>query len=368
MPRYRMAFFERLREDIAGVGIKLEIAYGRKDDEGASLGLDGRLVGGIEINNKRISIGRRHFLWQPCLRLASQADLVIVEQASRLLVNNVLLLMQSVGLARVAFWGHGANLQQHSASKTGELLKRVVSRYPHWWFAYTESTKERVAGLGYPSERITVVQNAQDTEELARIVDQLGDADARAFRDAFDLGSGPIGLFLGSLYREKRLPFLIDAGEHLARLRPDFRLVVAGDGPDRHVVEDAAERFEWLRYVGRLEGVHERAQALTAASAVLMPGLVGLVVLDAFAAGKPLVTTAIDYHSPEIEYLRDGENGLMVAGADDPEVYANAIASLLRDDTRYQYLVAGCMRARTVYTLEAMVQRFIRGVADALAA
>jgi L-malate glycosyltransferase len=39
---------------------------------------------------------------------------------------------------------------------------------------------------------------------------------------------------------------------------------------------------------------------------MLMPGLVGLAVLDAFADGIPRVTTVIEYHSPEIEYLVPG--------------------------------------------------------------
>ena len=98
-----------------------------------------------------------------------------------------------------------------------------------------------------------------------------------------------------------------------------------------------------------------------------MPGLVGLVVIDAFATGKPLVATAIDYHSPEIEYLRDGDNGLVVTDADDPEAYANAVAGLLEDDTRYGMLVSGCRESRSEYTLEAMLQRFTHGIADALA-
>jgi hypothetical protein len=37
---------------------------------------------------------------------------------------------------------------------------------------------------------------------------------------------------------------------------------------------------------------------------VLMPGLVGLAVLDASALEVPLVTTAVPYHTPELTTLK----------------------------------------------------------------
>ena len=101
--------------------------------------------------------GRHELIWQPCLKEAMNADLVIVEQASRLLVNYALLGLQAARMTKVAFWGHGANLQRHSANALSESVKRVVSRHPHWWFAYTDGCRDRVAGIGYPADRITVV-------------------------------------------------------------------------------------------------------------------------------------------------------------------------------------------------------------------
>ena len=44
----------------------------------------------------------------------------------------------------------------------------------------------------------------------------------------------------------------------------------------------------------------------------LMPGLLGLAVLDAEVMGLPVVTTRYPWHSPEIAYLRDGETGVIV--------------------------------------------------------
>jgi glycosyltransferase involved in cell wall biosynthesis len=97
---------------------------------------------------------------------------------------------------------------------------------------------------------------------------------------------------------------------------------------------------------------------------MMMPGLVGLVVVDAFAAGLPLVTTRIDTHSPEIEYLEPGVNGLVTEP--DAGSLATACVELLQSPPLLERLRAGCSESSRVYTLEAMVERFARGVQDAL--
>ena len=99
---------------------------------------------GVNRPNRVIRLGRRSLVWQPCSREARDADLVVVDQASRLLLNYWLLHQQHRGRTRVALWGHGENLNRPNASRIGEEIKRRMARMPHWWFAYTEGTRERV--------------------------------------------------------------------------------------------------------------------------------------------------------------------------------------------------------------------------------
>ena len=99
---------------------------------------------------------------------------------------------------------------------------------------------------------------------------------------------------------------------------------------------------------------------------MLLPGVVGLSVLDAFAMEVPLVTIELSGHGPEIDYLRDGENGLKLPAGTGPQGYAEAVAALLSDGARYERLKEGCRSAAQVYTLEAMVGRFADGVLEAL--
>jgi glycosyltransferase involved in cell wall biosynthesis len=295
------------------------------------------------------------------------SDLVIVEQASSLLLNYVLLAASRVGLGpSVALWGHGVNLQKHAASGLGERLKRRYSRWPHWWFAYTDGTQQRVEELGYPGERITVVQNAIDTQGLARRIAALEPKVREEFFRRHGLTEGYVGVFLGSLYPEKRLAYLAEVATQIHSLVPQFRLLIAGDGPDRPIAERVAAENEAIIYLGRQDGA-QRDLLLSSASVTLMPGLVGLGILDAFAAEAPMVTTAVEYHSPEIEYLEDGVNGLVMPAASTPEEFAAAVVQLLGNDLLLARLRGGCRRSLRVFTLQEMVQRFKAGVLEAIA-
>lgn len=143
-------------------------------------------------------------------------------------------------------------------------------------------------------------------------------------------------------------------------------MLFVGAGPEAAYVEQQAATTPWLHYVGPRFG-SDAVPYFMLSRLLLMPGLVGLVVLDAFALEVPLVTTAVPYHSPEISYLRPGENGVVVTEADDAHAYAHAVAGLLRDNDQRQRLVAGCHRESQRYTLENMVARFKDGITQALA-
>lgn len=367
LAHYRVPFFSRLREELASSGIRLTLVHGRPTRRGGPRSNTRTLDWAVEKPNRVLSIGGHELVWQPCVRLAADADLVIVEQASRLLVNYVLMGLQACGAVRVAFWGHGRNLQRHRAHRVGESVKRLVSRYPHWWFAYTDPTKARVARLGYPGDRITVVQNAIDTHGLETVCRSIGDDELAAFRRRHELGSGPLGVYVGSLYADKRLQFLVEASDLVAQRLPDFRLLVIGDGPERRTVVAQAAQRGHLRYLGPLFD-REKAVALTASRAMLMPGVVGLAVLDAFAARVPMITTALDSHGPEIDYLVDGRNGVVAPDPGAVDEYADRVVDVLTDGRLHGRLAAGCAQAARTFTNEAMVSRFAAGIRAALAA
>ena len=171
--------------------------------------------------------------------------------------------------------------------------------------------------------------------------------------------------FVGGMYEDKRLPFLITACEVIRQELPDFEMIFVGDGPESAVVAKAADRHSWIHYVGaRFDG--ELVPYMLLAKLALMPGLVGLGVLDSFALRMPLVTTDVPYHSPEIGYLQNGVNWLVISGRCDPSDYAAAVVATLRDTDLRERLRRGCEQSSALYTVEAMADNFADGVRRAL--
>ena len=79
-----------------------------------------------------------------------------------------------------------------------------------------------------------------------------------------------------------------------------------------------------------------------------------------------MVTAKLPFHSPEIEYLENGRNGVMVDDPDDVEAYAGEVARVLVDEEHRARLQTGAEAALAEYTIENMARRFADGVVLAL--
>jgi glycosyltransferase involved in cell wall biosynthesis len=367
LPHYRRPFFELLRQRLNEAGVELDLLYGQPAPIDAAKRDTADIAWASKRRNRIFTVGSQDLLWQPCLDAVSRADLVIVEQASSLLVNHVIYLLARAGRTRLAFWGHGRNLKAHDASPTGEALKRFESRRVHWWFAYTESTAAIVRNLGFPESRITIVQNAIDTVTLRRQREAIDAQTLDALRRHLGIRGDQVCIFAGGMSREKRLSFLLDACRLIRQRVPTFEIVFLGAGPDQGLVRQAAQRDPWIHYVGPAFD-EEKVPYFALARLSLMPGGVGLGVLDSFALGVPLVTTSSPAHGPEIEYLENGVNGVIIKETTDPTDYADAVAALLLQPSRLENLRKGCRLAADRYTIEEMVERFATGTLDALSA
>lgn len=356
---YRVPLFERLRKDLHEDGIELRLLYG--DPAPSELTKqDGADISWGEKLTTRYYFDK-FLCWQPYFSQVRGADMVIVSQENKLLCNLWPLFCPRP--YRLAFWGHGVNMQASRWAGLQEMFKRCTTTRVDWWFAYTGLSEAIITRQGFPAEKITNIENSVDTSALQAHLDAVVMSEIEDLRAELNLGNGPIGLFIGSLYTEKRLDFLLDAGAKLTQRLPDFRLIVIGDGPLRSMLDAAASEHPWLRYVGRQEG-RDKARFLKVASVIMNPGLVGLGILDALVAGVPMVTTDCGLHSPEIDYLRHGENGFMTANS--LHDYVQAVERVLSDAALTNHLREGRAKSAYHYTIENMAAQFRAGILKAL--
>lgn len=359
LTHYRVPFFEFLRNLLTERGITLRLLIGDPDEQELLKHDQGILPWAVHLPTCYFA----SLCWQPFSKQLAGADLVVVTQENKMLYNHWLLLRPRN--FSLAFWGHGANLQSDNPNGFKERFKRWTTNQVDWWFAYTQMSADLVRTAGFPDNRITTVNNAHDTSELQELLQTITQAEINALRQSLGFGKGPVAVFFGSLYSEKRLDFLLKAAEAIHLKVPDFHLLVVGDGPEREKIQEWCNAHPWSCWVGACFG-REKAAYISLGQIMLNPGLVGLGILDAFVFGTPLLTTDCKIHSPEIAYLENGINGVMTAN--DLESYVETSVDLLCDPSALEKLRAGCLKSADEYTIENMAIRFAEGIIKVLSA
>jgi glycosyltransferase involved in cell wall biosynthesis len=362
VPGYRVAFFEELKKLCNADGIELEVACGKPNVDQGRRGDEAKLSFARVIAQREWSILGRRLVLRRVRKVLRESDLVIMEQARRNVDVYRLLLPKRVGNHNVALWGHGKDYTRPTQG-LDRVLQRLLTARAAWFFAYTGGGLEAVAAQGYNRAKITVVQNSIDTAALRASIEDVSTAMVDAFSLDNDL-EGRSAIFVGALDNSKRLPFLIEAAMRCHEEDQSFRLLIAGDGPLRQWVEKVTEEHTWLTYLGPLSGTN-KALALASAQVLAMPGRVGLVAVDSFSAGVPIVTTNWPWHAPEFEYLMDGVNAIITI--DSVSSYAQNLLQALRDEDLLSRLRTGCDQSARDITVSAMAENFLGGIHGALA-
>jgi glycosyltransferase involved in cell wall biosynthesis len=198
---------------------------------------------------------------------------------------------------------------------------RALSRGVGGYLAVSRDiAAELVERLGWPEEKIEVVYNAVDPEHFEVRAPP-------ALREELGAGGGrPLVLTAARLDAQKGHPVLLEAAMRV----PDAVFALAGEGPERAALEALAKELgiaDRVRFLGRRDDVPE---LLAACDVFALPSLYegsSLAVLEAMAARRAVVSSAIGGTD---ELIEDGRSGLLVAPGD-AAALAAALQRLLTD-------------------------------------
>lgn len=234
----------------------------------------------------------------------------------------------------------------------------VLPKYDHT-IAVSRALRRRCLEVGVPRRRLCHIANAIEADLFTR------KRNPREARQA--LGLDPDAVWLGAVGRlsvQKGLDLFLPAMRPLFQARPNLRLLLVGDGPEREPLRAQAASLglaERVRFAGWQTDLRPWYEAL---DALVMPsrreGLPNSG-LEAMAYGVPLAATAVGGLG---DLLDRGAAGVLLD--DEPNAWPAQLRSLIDDPGERQRLgVVGRRRIEARFSFEARMRR-VAGVYDRL--
>jgi phosphatidyl-myo-inositol alpha-mannosyltransferase len=168
--------------------------------------------------------------------------------------------------------------------------------------------------------------------------------------------TNPTIFFLGRHEERKGLAVLLRAFQLLP---DDVRLWIGGDGPDSPQLRDEYRDDARITWLGRISDPEKLAR-LRGASVICAPSLhgesFGVVLIEAMAAGTPVVASAIDGYR---NVATDGLDAVLVPPGD-PDALAAALGKVLADDSLGAALSAAGRRRAQAFSMRTLAAEYAR--------
>ena len=162
----------------------------------------------------------------------------------------------------------------------------------------------------------------------------------------------------GRLVELKGIEYLLTAAAALRREFPGLRVEIAGSGPHREKIEQAAAQVglgEQVNFLGWVDDLHP---ILSRWDVFVMPSLeegFPIAALDAMTTGLPVVATSVG-GIPEL--IVDGETGWLVPPRDPKALAARLRLLICQPDLRASMGAAGYARVRDHFSASQMTESF----------
>jgi len=247
------------------------------------------------------------------------------------------------GVRRIVYTEHGRRFPDSAAVM---LADRIFSRWTSRVVAVSDELGRYLRGpVGIAGSKVVVIINGVDTSRFP----------VPGTRSA----GGPVRIgIIARLAPVKDIATLLRAMQIVSQARPGAVLEVVGDGPERGGLERLAEELglgNLVRFSGFRRDIPEVLAGMDIFTLCSLSEGTSVTLLEAMAAGKPVVATAV---GGTTALINDGVNGYLVP-AGDPERLAGALAALVGDkELRGSIGAANRETAQRLYSLQAMVRGY----------
>ena len=220
------------------------------------------------------------------------------------------------------------------------VLPRVLGRAMARRF--TRSQCAQLDAIVVPSEPMRALLLEYGIQARTQVIptglpaDRYVPGDGARFRSSYGIPADrPLLLYVGRVAHEKNIEFLLHSFVALRRARPDAMLAIAGEGPARAHLQSLAVSLgiaPHMHFIGYLDRERGLADCYAAADVFVFASRTetqGLVLLEALAQGRPVVSTAMLGTTSILQ----PNCGARVA-PEKPDVFAQIVADILEDPQR----------------------------------
>lgn len=239
-----------------------------------------------------------------------------------------------------------------------KVINRQFYRYMSWLYgqghALIYPTKHAQKLMTDIRTNITplIISNGVDVRRFAKV-------DTDEFFKKFDIPRNKtLVLYAGRLHPEKSLETLISAIPHILKEAPDTYVMLAGFGHQDTMLRALAEKLgvsDSVKFLGRVSDT-EMVMAQHASDIFVLPSvaeLEGMVVLEAMAAGKPIVIADSDESAST--YFVDG-NGFLFEPKNAQHL-ATQVVRLVNDPELRAEMSAKSLKMSKDYDIDESVRR-----------
>jgi len=318
-PSYKVPMFERLQELPQ---IKLELFVGDKPPPLAPVSGDFSNIKHVALKNYIYTIFGITIVFQNFFKKIDlkNYDFVILPEGVFFLSNYLIMFFCKIKNIPVGLYSHGYNHQRNKStlSKLLEFVRGIVHRRCDFIIVYSKKGYSHVnINNKVPSEKIFLALNTLDVEDIQKRSDKFSIDDTNKCRQSFGIKPEDFLIaFVGRIEKEKNPLWAIELIQHLLDKTYSPHLFFIGDGSELDIIKNFLRGCpnhvqSRIHFLGRLS-VKDVDLYLKSSDVSVMPGMTGLAVVHSFALGVPYITTNIETHSPEIEYLQHNINGVIV--------------------------------------------------------
>ncbi len=238
----------------------------------------------------------------------------------------------------------------------GNIIEKIVSKISENNIAVSNWTKKRLEALGTPEGEITLIPNGIDIKRISEIESEGGQEKSTGTeKKIYDV------IFVGRLIKEKNVNLLIKSIALLKNSFPEFKCCIVGDGPEKETLMELSEGLgvnENIEFAGFQE-YKALIGKIKASKVLVLPSSregFGMVVIEAFACGVPVVTVKEKYNAAQ-GLVEEGIDGFVV-DLKDSEI-AKGIEKIIKDEACYKKLSAMSFRKASEYDWGRIVSELV---------